>query len=160
MTTSTIDRSAWEQTTHRQRTLRALTTAACQDPNALQDAVRRARSEAYDSLDSLLLDAHALWMRTFDAGLDAVLEQGGYGDQRAIEELWSDTARALAGTAILLDAYAEHPAIVRAHAQHVQRMRRTVGVELPHNWTAPRPVRKPAGRIASLRGRARALLAH
>ena len=54
MTTSTIDRSAWEQTTRRHRALHALTDSISQDPIALPAAVRRARSETFGSLDALL----------------------------------------------------------------------------------------------------------
>ncbi|MGH1564193.1 hypothetical protein [Mumia sp. DW29H23] len=158
MTTSTIDRSAWEQTKRRQRALHALTDTLSQDPTALPAAVRRARSETFGSLDALLLDAHAQWVRTFEARLDQVLEQGGYGDQAAVDQLWLDTARTLEGTAVLLDAYADHPALVRAHAQHARRTRQATGVTLPSTWARPVPLRRT--RRAGWRCRARALLAH
>ncbi|KAA1424710.1 hypothetical protein FE697_001960 [Mumia zhuanghuii] len=159
MTTSTIHRSAWEQTTSRQRALQTLTTTIANDPSELQDAVRRARSEEFGPLDSLLHEAHALWMRTFDARLDAVLEHGGYGDQAATDALWTEVGRALPGLATLLDAYATHPTVVQAHALHARRMRRTVDVALPSGWEPPAPVRRSRRRPAcsGLR-RARALL--
>ncbi|WP_370616875.1 hypothetical protein [Mumia sp. Pv 4-285] len=159
MTTSTIDRSAWEHTTSRQRALHALTTTITNDPTALQDAVRRARSETFGSLDSLLHEAHAVWMRTFDARLDAVLEHGGYGDQAAIDTLWAGVSRTLPGLALLLDTYASHPTVVQAHALHARRTRRTVGVDLPSTW-ATVPAERRRGRRPACSGlrRARALL--
>ncbi|MBW9207839.1 hypothetical protein KV097_18025 [Mumia sp. zg.B17] len=166
MTTSTIDRSAWEQTTRRQRALHALTETISQDPTALPAAVRRARSETFGSLDSLLLAAHAHWVRTFEARLDHLLEQGGYGDQAAVERVWRETAQVLDGTAALLDAYADHEVLARAHADHRRRARSTAGVDLPSRWVgASRPAqraRRPAQRVerAGWRCRARALLTH
>lgn len=160
MTTSTTTRSAWERTTRTQRALRDLTSAIEQDPASLHEAVRQARTETFDSLDALLREAHAQWVRTFDARLDALMENGAYGDQEAVDALWTQTSQALPGTARLLDAYADHPVLVVAHAQHARRTRHSMATELPSRWTpAPQPRRHVDGG-GRWRRRALALLPH
>ncbi len=157
MTTSTMN-SAWQRTTHQQRALHALTTIIEQDPATLPEAVREARARDFDSLDDLLLEAHAEWVRTFNARIDVLLENGAYGDKAAFGEVWTDTARALPGTAMLLDHFADHPAVVRAHAQHLRFAWRVLAVELPSAWAQPAARRQPECR--GWRGRARARLSH
>ncbi|QMW66313.1 hypothetical protein H4N58_19630 [Mumia sp. ZJ1417] len=159
MTSSTTTRSAWERTTQRQRALRTLTSSVEKDPATLQDAVRRARTQTFGSLETLLLEAHAQWVRTFDARLDTLMENGAYGDQEAVDALWTQTATALPGTARVLDAYADHPELVRAHAQHVRRTRRSMATELPSRWTPPTTVRRGSEQCG-WRRRAMSLLPH
>lgn len=149
MTTSTLNPTAWQRTAASQHALHTLTDAIANDPSALPELVREALGE-FDSLDDLLLMAHAQWMRTFDARIDPLLEAGLHGDQAAFEQVWADTAGLLAGTARLLDVHADHPAVVRAHAQHVRRIQRMLDVRLPDSWAAAQPVRRRrscAGRI-------------
>lgn len=136
MTTSTMS-SAWQRTTQHQRSLQALTMTIENDPAMLSAAVREARTQDFDSLDDLLLEAHSQWVRTFNARIDILLENGAYGDKTAFDQVWAETAQALPGTAMLLEHFADHPAVVRAHAQHTRFGRRVLAVELPSTWTAP-----------------------
>lgn len=152
MTTSTLNSTAWQRTTATQRALHTLTDSIAQDPDSLPDAVRCALGE-FDSLDDLLLNAHALWVRTFDARIDPLLESGAYGDQAAFEQVWAETADLLEGVARLLDRHADHPAVVRAHAQHVRRGQSMLDVRLPDVWVpAPRAPRRRsrAARVSRL----------
>ena len=157
---STNTRSAWERTTRTQRALRDLTSAVEQDPTSLHEAVRRARTETFGTLDMLLREAHAQWVRTFDARLDALMENGAYGDQEAVDALWTETSQALPGTARLLDAYADPPALVLAHAQHAQRTRHSMATELPSRWTTVSLPRHRTNEPGRWRRRALALLPH
>lgn len=150
---STTHLTAWQRTRNEQRALHALTRAIADDPASLADAVRVARTEGFASLDDLLLAAHAEWVRTFDARIDVLLEAGSYGDQVAFDAVWAETARALPGTALLLDHHAEHPAVVRAHAQHVRRAQHVLAVDLPSTWAVaqrPRRRRSCVGRLGRL----------
>lgn len=156
MTTSTMNTTAWERTTRTQRALHALADAITHDPSALQDAVRRAQEEHFDSLDELLGQAHAQWVRTVDARIDVLLEAGAYGDQVAFDEIWAQTGRVLDGIALLLDHHREHPVVARAHAGQARRARVTLAVELPSTFAQPRIERRQRGGWGS---RARALLA-
>ena len=159
MPSSTTTRSAWERTTERQRALHVLTASVEDDPTALQDAVRRARTETFGSLETVLLELHAQWVRTFDAHLDALMENGAYGDQEAVDALWARTTRALPGTARVLDAYADHPTLVQAHAQHARRTRRSIAADLPARWTSSTTLVR-SGAHRSWRRRALSLLPH
>jgi len=137
MTTSTLNPTAWQQANAAHRALRTLTDAIAVDPTALDDAVRAATTEL-GSLDDVLLQAHALWARTVDARIDPLLESGAHGDEAAFARVWADTIRLLPGVAMLLERHRDHPAVVRAHAQHVRRIQRLLDVTLPDGWAATR----------------------
>lgn len=153
MTTSTLSPTAWQRTAASQHALHTLTDTIAADPASLTDAVRDALGE-FDSLDDLLLSAHALWVRTFDARIDPLLESGAHGDDEAFTKVWSETVGLLRGTALLLEHHADHPAVVRAHAQHVRRAQSMLDVRLPDSWVAS----KPAQRRRSCTGRLRRVL--
>ncbi|KHL18856.1 hypothetical protein CLV56_1383 [Mumia flava] len=158
MTTSTIDRSAWERTTQRQRALRAVTDAA-QDPAATAAAVRRARADAFDSLDDLLLAAYAQWQRTVDAQLDLALEREATVSE-AVRSAWSAAGDALPGTAALLEQHRDHPAVVQAHARHARTTRRRTGASVPTVWRTPTGSTRPRRSCGlGLRRRVRTLIA-
>ena len=143
MTTSTLNHTAWQQAAADYRALLTLTGAIAADPARLDETVRAALGES-GSLDDLLLQAHALWVRTFDARIDPLLEAGAYGDETAFARVWSDTVRVLPGVAALLERHRDHPAVVRAHAQHVRRIQRLLDVTLPDTWaTASRRADRP-----------------
>ena len=136
MTTSTLNPTAWQRTTASQHALRTLTDAVASDPDGIPAAVQEALG-AFDSLDDLLLQAHAHWARTFDAQIDGLVESGAHGDDAAFARVWADLVRLQPGTALLLERHADHPAVVRAHAQHVRRIQRLLDVTLPDSWATP-----------------------
>lgn len=152
MTTSTQNPTAWQRTHASQHALRTLTDAVASDPERLPGAVQDALG-AFDSLDDLLLRAHAHWARTFDAHVDGLVEAGAHGDDAAFARVWSELARLQPGAALLLEHHADHPAVVRAHAQHVRRIQRLLDVTLPDSWAAPSRSRQRshAPRIGCLR---------
>jgi len=134
MSTSTMTTTAWQRTTHRQRALRSVLRRIEADPAALGEIVSEACRSDFGSLDDLLLAAHQHWMRTHDARVDSLLEQGAHGDQAAFDAAWTETARLLDGVARLLDHFAEHPAVVRGHARHARRIKAMCGVDLPSTF--------------------------
>lgn len=125
--------TAWQQTRRRHHALTALCQNLADDPAALADAVGDAETE-FDSLDHLLVAAHLMWSRAFEARMDLLLESGAYGDQTAFDALWDATARDLRGLAILLNRFRDHPTVASAHRAHARRTRHALAVELPSTW--------------------------
>lgn len=127
--------TAWQQTRRRQHALSALCQAISHDPAAIDGVVRDAAAE-FDSLDDLLVAAHLMWSRSFEARMDLLLESGAYGDQTAFDELWDATAHDLRGVALLLDRFSDHPAVIAAHRTHARRTRHALAVDLPPRWAS------------------------
>lgn len=134
----TVKRStARQQARRRHQVLQDMCRGIAENPSCLLAEVDAALPD-FDSLDDVLVAAHASWARTFEARLDALLESGAYGDQRAFDALWDATARDLVGLVVLLDHFREHPAVAAARGAQARRVRNALAVELPRTWATAR----------------------
>jgi hypothetical protein len=101
-----------------------------------------AREYGDDDLGGLLTDIECRWQRVFDARLDGPLENDAAHLQEAVVHLWDTMSEELSGTRLLLDAYAGHPALVRAQTRHRRMLAAVTGVnvdDLPTDKSQPRP---------------------
>jgi hypothetical protein len=111
--------------------------------DVLDDATRRGARAVFRQHDAIaaeygdagvggfLTDVQRRWHRAFEARLDVVLESGDADPAAAVAVLWQTLARTLPGTRLVLDAYADHPALAGAEARHRARLRAATGVALP-----------------------------
>jgi hypothetical protein len=84
-----------------------------------------------EGLGGFLIDVQRRWHRAFEARLDVVLESGDGDPATAVGALWQTLAHTLPGTRLVLDAYADHPALTGAEARHRAMLRAATGVDLP-----------------------------
>jgi hypothetical protein len=89
-----------------------------------------AREYGDDDLGGLLTDVQCRWQRIFDARLDGLLENDAAHLQEAVVRLWRTMSAELAGTRLLLDAHAGHPALVRVQTRHHRTLAAVTGVRV------------------------------
>ena len=81
-------------------------------------------------LGGFLRDLQARWRRTFDARLDAVLEDESAELDRAVPRLWAALASELSSTRRILDEYADHPTPAALQARHRRQLLALTGVDI------------------------------
>lgn len=95
----------------------------------------------FGGVDAFLLAAQHRWYTAFYAHLDAVLEDPGNDAGESVARMWGSVAASHPALRALLDAYAERPALAAVDAQHRDRVRRDVGVDLATLPAVPGAVR-------------------
>ncbi|MPZ80868.1 MAG: hypothetical protein GEV28_10900 [Actinophytocola sp.] len=119
---------AWERTHRRYRLVHTV----------LDEVARTGRPEVSVSLcadldaefgdfGGFLREVQRRWYRSFDARLDGVLDEGPADLAAAAREVWQQLADDLAGTRLLLDAHAEHPALLELAEWHRKALVAVVG---------------------------------
>lgn len=126
---------AWERTHRRYRLVHAVLDDMAAAGTPVLSAGRLAEIEAeYGRLDGFLQDVQLRWYRMFEARLD--------GD--GVPGLWQRLAAEQWPMRLLLDAYAEHPAVLAGEAHHGAKLLPVVTQGGP--CAAARPSGAPAGR--------------
>lgn len=141
---------AWERTHRRYRLVHAVLDDVAAAGRAVLSAGRLAEIETeYGGLDGFLQDVQLRWYRTLEARLDTVLERratgrsGGDGD--AVHRLWQRLDAEQWPMRLLLDAFADHPAVLAGEAHHRPRLSAVTGTGNVPSAVA-RPSGAPAGR--------------
>jgi hypothetical protein len=123
---------AWDRVRRRHRLVDSaldLVRVAGVDEIAAMEAQIRAEY-AEEGFDGLLRDVQRRWHRAFDARLDGVLESGVDDTRAAVLMLWQHLAQTLPESRLVLDAYADHPALQPAEARHRRMLLDATGVDL------------------------------
>jgi hypothetical protein len=124
---------SWSRTHLRQQLIRAVladiaATGRPEIPTALTGRI----DAEYGGFAEFLLAVQALWYRTFEARLDAVLEARPPDIRGALIQLEKDVDEALTGARILLDAHHAHPVLADLHRRHHRMLSWATGVSLPY----------------------------
>lgn len=121
--------SNWEQTHRRYDLVYAVADAiALRGPEVI-DEWHDEIDEVFDDVAGFLRDVQRRWYTAVDAYLDAVLEEQPADVEAAVAEILgrvSTTDRALR---IVLDAFADHPALAEGDAQHRWSLLAVTGVD-------------------------------
>lgn len=83
-----------------------------------------------DDLAGFLRDVQRRWQRTFEARLDAVLEQEGSPSAEAVAQVWRSLREAQPATRLVLDAHAGHPAVAPDRTRQRATLLAATGVDL------------------------------
>ncbi|HEX2175110.1 MAG TPA: hypothetical protein VHG70_04295 [Nocardioidaceae bacterium] len=123
---------AWDRVRNRHRLVEsALDRVRVLGVDELAVMEEQIRAEyAEEGFDGFLRDVQRRWHRAFDARLDGVLESGVADTRAAVLMLWQHLAQTLPETRVVLDAYADHPALRAAEARHRRMLLTATGVDL------------------------------
>ncbi|GAA2796943.1 hypothetical protein [Nonomuraea dietziae] len=92
----------------------------------------------FGGFGGFLQEVQRRWYRAFDARLDAVLEEWPRDLHDALVRQWQDLALTMPAARRMLDANADHPALVGADEQHRRRLHAATGLVLsPASLTEP-----------------------
>jgi hypothetical protein len=83
----------------------------------------------FGDFGGFLREVQRRWYRAFDARLDGLLESPPADPPAAARLLWQELAGDLAGTRLLLDGHAEHPALAEFEAWHRRALAEVVGCD-------------------------------
>jgi hypothetical protein len=150
--------AAWDRVRRRHRLVESaldLVRVAGVDELAAMEAQIRAEY-AEEGFDGFLRDVQRRWHRAFDARLDGVLESGVDDTRAAVLMLGQHLAQTLPETRLVLDAYADHPALQPAEARHRRMLLAATGIDLATVAPARRASRerwRPSCPLASARRR-------
>ncbi|HWL97942.1 MAG TPA: hypothetical protein VNP20_11380 [Nocardioidaceae bacterium] len=150
--------AAWDRVRRRHRLVESaldLVRVGGVDELAAMDAQIRAEY-AEEGFDGFLRDVQRRWHRAFDARLDGVLESGVADTRAAVLMLWQHLAQTHPQTRLVLDAYADHPALQPAERRHGDMLQAATGVDLaalPPVRRASRERWRPSCPLASARRR-------
>ncbi|MEU7895696.1 hypothetical protein AB0B45_22930 [Nonomuraea sp. NPDC049152] len=92
----------------------------------------------FGDFGGFLQEVQRRWHRAFDARLDEVLEQQPQDIHDALVRLWRDLALTMPAARLMLDANADHPALVEPAEQHRRLLHAATGVVL-----SPAPLTEP-----------------
>ncbi|MER6946745.1 hypothetical protein ABT294_22195 [Nonomuraea sp. NPDC000554] len=84
----------------------------------------------FGDFGGFLQEVQGRWYRAFNARLDALLEQPPQDLRDALVRLWRDLALTMPAARLMLDANADHPALVEADDQHRRLLHAATGVVL------------------------------
>jgi hypothetical protein len=121
----------------------------------LAEVVRTGRPEitrrdeveaAFGSVEAFLLALHHRWRTALFARVDDLLESSPTDLEAAVAAAWTDPTTGGRGLRVLLDAYADTPALAAARERERRLLQRTLGVEVPARTPNPRAVAHPTAR--------------
>ncbi|MFD1935621.1 hypothetical protein ACFSKW_29540 [Nonomuraea mangrovi] len=91
-----------------------------------------------------LCDVQRRWYRSFDARLDALLEESSKDMRDAVVRTWHELAAAMPSARFLLDEHDGHPALAELDEHHRRVLHAATGVDLDLVRSARPSVRAPA----------------
>lgn len=119
---------AWERTHRRYRLVHtALDEVARTGRPEVPGSLRADLDAEFGDFGGFLREIQRRWYRSFDARLDGVLDEGPDDLAAAARQVWQELAGDLAGTLLLLDTYAEHPALVELDEWHRKVLAEVLG---------------------------------
>lgn len=142
---------AWERTHRRYRLVHAVLDDVAEAGRPVLSAGRLAEIEAeYGGLDGFLQDVQLRWYRMLEARLDTMLERRAKGrsgdDGDAVRGLWQRLAAEQWPMRLLLDAFADHPAVLAGEAHRGARLAPATASCGGEPCAVARPSVAPAGR--------------
>ena len=124
--------AAWDRVRRRHRLVESaldlVRVAGVDELAAMEEQIHAEYAE--EGFDGFLRDVQRRWHRAFDARLDGVLESGVADTRAAVLMLWQHLAQTLPETRLVLDAYADHPALQPGEARHRGMLLAATGVDL------------------------------
>lgn len=135
---------SWDRMHRRHELVHAVLAAVAASGQPVVPGALRAEVEAeFGGEAGLLQEVQLRWYRSFDARLDALLEERPPDMIAALTGLWLDLGAAMPAARFLLDARADHPVLAELDERHRHTLRAATGVEVDLRLlsTPPAPTR-------------------
>jgi hypothetical protein len=120
---------SWEQLRRRNRLVQDVLADIDRGGEPVIPARLRADIDAeFGGAGGLLQDVQGRWYETFDARLDAVLEDGPADLPAELARLEREVDDVMPAARRLLDTYRAHPALAALHEHHARRLSAATGM--------------------------------
>ncbi|MGH3518609.1 MAG: hypothetical protein ACRDQ7_14565 [Haloechinothrix sp.] len=121
--------SSWERTHRRYRLVYAVADAiALRGPEVIDEWQAAIHAE-FGGMDGFLKDVQRRWYTAVDAYLDTVLEDEPADMDAAVAEIMWSVATTDRGLRLVLDGFADHPALAEGDAYHRRSLLALTGVD-------------------------------